>query len=310
MRRRPVSPPSSAELEALPAKDRQEVWDAHRRRRFEMTTSLITSIGVLLSVAFTAFGLIYTARTLQSTQEGQITDRYTKAVEQLASPSVDVRLGAIYALQRIAVDSPKDRLTVRNVLAAFVRDHDFCTAQPPATQCAAPITDLVLARSSKLLPADVYAALTTASSLSTGKDDLADFSESRFPRVYFPQGADLRYADLHDADLTFAGLYKVNLMFVDASGACLTAANLTGADLSHADLRGADLSLAQLSGANLSGADLRGADLRSVFGMSPDEIRSVAMTDSSTDFGEVRLSQVSQGCGPLSAVGLVLHPHT
>ena len=104
----PVDRPSRTELEALSAKDRQDLWDAYRQRPFRVITSLITSVGVLLGVAFTAFGLIYTARTLKSAQEGQITDRYTKAVEQLASPAVDVRLGGIYALQRLAADSSRD----------------------------------------------------------------------------------------------------------------------------------------------------------------------------------------------------------
>lgn len=69
-RHSPVDRPSAAELEALSAKDRQALWDAHRQRPFQVITSLITSIGVLLGVAFTAFGLIYTARTLQSAQGG------------------------------------------------------------------------------------------------------------------------------------------------------------------------------------------------------------------------------------------------
>ena len=145
-RRPPVERPSRTELEALSAKDRQDLWDGYRHRPFHVITSVITSLGVLLSVAFTAFGLIYTAKTLQAAQEGQITDRYTKAVEQLASPAVDVRLGGIYALQRLAADSPRDRSTVRNVLAAFVRHHDFCAAEPPAPQCSAGIYDLMLAR--------------------------------------------------------------------------------------------------------------------------------------------------------------------
>ena len=39
-----------------------------------------------------------TARTLEVTEQGQITDRYTKAIEQLGSDKLDVRLGGIYAL--------------------------------------------------------------------------------------------------------------------------------------------------------------------------------------------------------------------
>ena len=34
-----------------------------------------------------------------------MTDRYTKAIEQLGSDKLDVRIGGIYALERVARDS-------------------------------------------------------------------------------------------------------------------------------------------------------------------------------------------------------------
>ncbi len=43
---------------------------------------------------------------LAVTREGQITDRYTAAVTNLGDSAMDVRLGGIYALQRIMQDSP------------------------------------------------------------------------------------------------------------------------------------------------------------------------------------------------------------
>ncbi|MYT81269.1 hypothetical protein YW3DRAFT_07423, partial [Streptomyces sp. MnatMP-M77] len=41
-------------------------------------------------------------------KEGQITDRYTAAVGNLGEDKMDVRLGGIYALQRIMQDSRRD----------------------------------------------------------------------------------------------------------------------------------------------------------------------------------------------------------
>jgi hypothetical protein len=54
-------------------------------------------IAGLVGIAALA-GLVFTARTYRLTQEGHITDRYTKAIEQLGSDKLDVRLGGIYAL--------------------------------------------------------------------------------------------------------------------------------------------------------------------------------------------------------------------
>jgi hypothetical protein len=46
---------------------------------------------------------------LRVTQEGQITERFGKAIEHLGDKErLTVRLGGIYALERIAKDSPKD----------------------------------------------------------------------------------------------------------------------------------------------------------------------------------------------------------
>ena len=60
-----------------------------------------------------------------------MTDRYTKAIEQLGSDKLDVRIGGIYALERIARDSPRDHPTVMEVLSAFIRDHSHDPWPPP-----------------------------------------------------------------------------------------------------------------------------------------------------------------------------------
>jgi hypothetical protein len=54
-----------------------------------------------------AGALLFTARTFTLSREGQVTDRYTKAIDQLGSGKLDVRIGGIYALERIARDSAK-----------------------------------------------------------------------------------------------------------------------------------------------------------------------------------------------------------
>jgi len=64
-----------------------------------------------------------TNKTTALALQGQVTDRYTKAIEQLGSKEIDVRIGGIYALERIAYDSERDHPTVMEVLATFVRDH-------------------------------------------------------------------------------------------------------------------------------------------------------------------------------------------
>ncbi|MEV4245956.1 pentapeptide repeat-containing protein [Streptosporangium canum] len=311
------------ELDALPAEKRLELLEAHRHRedqererRRQNRHQWFNSVGILFGVLFTAAGLVVTALTLRAGQdelrtarEGQITDRYAKAVEQLASPAAEARLGAMYALQRIAADSPKDRLTIRSVLAAFVGNHDFCTTQPPARQCTASLTELTFVRTAKRLPSDVQTAMTIASSLSLPGDEPVDFSQVRFPRVELAH-AGLSRANLRGVDLTWADLSGANLSYVNATGACLTMATLDDADLSNANLRGADLYSAQLGDANLTGTDLRDANLREVTGMTPEEIQKVAVTNAETTFEEKQTSPASpELCGPDSTrTDRPLHP--
>jgi hypothetical protein len=77
---------------------------------------------VALLVAFGAGGtLVFTARTYKLNREGQVTDRYSKAVGQLGDESPPVRIGGVYALERIGIDSSKNRKPILSVLGAFVR---------------------------------------------------------------------------------------------------------------------------------------------------------------------------------------------
>lgn len=53
----------------------------------------------------------------------RITDQYGKAVDQLGSDKAPVRLGGLYALERLAQDNPDNRLrqTIVNVICAYLR---------------------------------------------------------------------------------------------------------------------------------------------------------------------------------------------
>ena len=64
-------------------------------------------------------------------EQGQVTERYTKAIEQLGSDKLDVRIGGIYALERVASDSARDHPVVMEVLAAFIREHSHEPWPPP-----------------------------------------------------------------------------------------------------------------------------------------------------------------------------------
>lgn len=76
----------------------------------------------LLAGAVLAFGAVFTGITLVFNREGQITERFTRAVEQLGNERTDVRLGGIYALERIARDSRRDHEPIMEILSAYARE--------------------------------------------------------------------------------------------------------------------------------------------------------------------------------------------
>lgn len=89
---------------------------------------------VVVAIVALAFGIwrsyISYVQSVVSRQQiaildrGQITDRYTEAVKMLGSEKMRERVGAVYALGRIASDSiERDHLPVMEVLCEFVRNN-------------------------------------------------------------------------------------------------------------------------------------------------------------------------------------------
>jgi hypothetical protein len=81
---------------------------AHIQSARETARTQLLTLG---AVVFVAGALVFTARNYGLSREGQVTDRCTKAIEQLGSDKLGVRIGGIYALERVARDSAKGVLT-------------------------------------------------------------------------------------------------------------------------------------------------------------------------------------------------------
>ncbi|MBB5085252.1 pentapeptide repeat-containing protein [Nonomuraea endophytica] len=252
-------PFTAQERASLTMRERMDAVNHSRGMLIQSVTGLIVFGGLV----FTAQGVLYTAQTVEATQQGQLTDRYTKAIEQLGSSTLQVRLGGIYALGRLAEDSERDTEAIYDILAAFVRDHasgslrSMSSSDRPATDVQAVLT--IIAR--RPLPNET---------IFRGLDGSEYFSEDS-AQVIDLGGTRLRGAELRLSSGDSANLIKVNL---------------AGADLSGADMAGAHLRGADLSAANLAGADLSGADLRGVIGVTQAQVKAIAKIDKYTRFGE------------------------
>ncbi|TVZ01811.1 pentapeptide repeat-containing protein [Trebonia kvetii] len=193
-----------------------------------------------------------TQRTLLTTLEAQFADRYSRALDQVGSMNSDVRIGGIYALESLALDSSRHHPTVMEVLTTFIREH----SRTPADGT----------RPERWPLPEVQAALTVVGRRVTEHDirrvDLlgADLANANLSDAKLADAV-LLLANLTSANLFLADLTSANLFLVDLTEAKLISAKLAGANLSQANLSGADLSGADLKGANLSGANLSGVDL-------------------------------------------------
>jgi uncharacterized protein YjbI with pentapeptide repeats len=212
-------------------------------------------------------------RNMQIAEDGKITDRFSKAVELLASDKLSMRLGGIYALERIAKDSDRDSDDqVMEILMAFVRAKRCRQVDKEIDSDIQAILNILKLRNclgidlsgahlsgAYLIEADLPLAYFSQANLSGAHLNLTKFNTRNINGIILGanfSGANLSGAELFGAYLSFADLSKADLRKAD-----LLDANLIQANLSGADLREANLTRTKLIGTKLVGAKLVGVDL-------------------------------------------------
>lgn len=200
-----------------------------------MLASVATTIAALGALWFTNQSLLAANREHSLAERIAITDRFQKAVEQLASDNADVRVAGIYMLERVAQDAPSDHRMVFEVLTTFVRTHTKSFDCDPVESF-----DNLAFRP----PVDIQVAMRVIGRRDTGNE------------------AELPSYDLGGACLAGLDLRSTNFAGFSFDRANLFGAYLHGADLAHTDFLDADLSTAALPGADLTGANLYGAKLQ------------------------------------------------
>ncbi len=248
------------------------------------------TLAQILGGAFVLFGLFFTWQTVRSTwdsvdlaRQGQITERFARAIELLGSEKFEVRLGGIYALERIARDSERDHWPVMEVLTAYVRENSPWSDARDVPSQSVP------------LATDIQAVLTVLNrrtrewdkgrTLDLQRTDLrrahlvgAHLEEANLFAAHL-EGAMLKGAHLEKADLSAARLQGARLSQAHLEGAILMSANLDSTNLVDAHLEGASLQGASLKGADLRGADLRGVYLRLTRGLTRAQIESAQIDE-------------------------------
>jgi len=276
---------------------------------------LLTALGGIIGTPLALLRVWTTERQTKTAEQGHITDRINKAVEGLGAtkqvrrqrrnkksellyedntenkpdfkkpiiedvtePNIEVRVGAIFALERIAQDSLRDHVQIMEILCSYIRDN---SPAPSAINKARPDlpnyiggTDKTDHRDIPRLSVDIQIALTVIGrrtrkqrekEMKTGMGTMSlagcnfqkfigknlDFSGLNFSGSWFGEAhltdCDFSGCEFVNATLDGGSTIRCVLKDVNASGATfsgrlLPGTNFEGANLFQASFKGAELS--------------------------------------------------------------------
>jgi len=246
------------EVTKLLSEDKQKIQLEITKTRLQIATPIAVLIGVCVAIwraasadkiAKTAIDQVRIAnKSSKITEDGKITDRFSKAIELLGSDKIEIRLGGIYALDRIAKESKKDHLPIIKIFASYIREKSKIDEKDiiPKRKVFF-VGESKNGYDNKLVEEDIY----TISSVLRPKSNVT--------------GIDLSNSYLRGVDFSGTNLIGVNLNKANLKGANLVGAYLTNSNLKKVNLEGADLEGADLEGSDLEGANLKEANLEETF---------------------------------------------
>jgi hypothetical protein len=234
---------------------------------------LVGGIGLLLTAIIAWRRMTATEKTLAVTQEGKATDLFVEAIKLLGESGDDklaMRLGGIYALERIARTSRDDHGPIMEILTAYVREK--APHRGPIAEKVKGALEIPPDPNSAI-KADIQAILTVL-----GRRTLANDRKGNRLDLH---GTNLREANLKGANLRDVNFFSTNLSWSYLEDADLRGALFSDSFLWNARLRGAKLAGANFYMAGLCQADLRGTNLAETTGISQHEF-NIARSDEKT----------------------------
>ena len=173
-------------------------------------------------------------RQADAAQQSLLNERYQRGAEMLGNEVLSVRIGGVYALQRLAEEHPEQyHIQIIRLFCSFVRHptKDEGIKARSGTEEAPRLRE------------DVQAVMAAIGSRQMRQLELEWDANFKL---------DLRYADLSSLWLEDANLSEAKLWDVNLCGAMPFRANLSGAELWYANLSRAALDDTNLSGTEFS----------------------------------------------------------
>ena len=237
----------------------------------------------------------------------------------LTVPNLEVRLGAIYALERIAQDSDRDHVRIMEILCAYIRENAPASGARDHSLGDWPdwpenADDGTLQRRAEELDkrrADLNAWVSDLRYAANPRTDIQaalDVIGRRIPRqIEIEKATKTRGSQIgYRLDLRGTNLQAVDLTDLDFARSMLAGSRLDGAILERTVLDEADLHSARLCAANLRGARLQLADLTQV-GLEGAALAEAILNDVELFEGQLQTADFSDAhldCSYLGNAGL------
>lgn len=239
---------------------------------------IIGGFGLLL-------GLYFTWSNTVTAKESQITNHFTQAIGQLGSKDLEIKLGGIYGLERIATKSMKDTWLIMDIFTTYVRKNasiidEFEKLSQKIVDNEMEIEDF---SPHKMEPVglDIQAILSVIGrrKYSAFNTEPFDMSETNLKGVNLFRAnfewIQFNKCNFNDNFLALANFRRCGLFKAFLEGADLEWADLKGSDIRNANFKGANLRGVNFEGALLNGANFEGADLTGARNLSLDQLSTV-----------------------------------
>ncbi|MEV1005518.1 pentapeptide repeat-containing protein [Nonomuraea sp. NPDC050202] len=109
------------DLDKLPIAEQISARIAAARTALAAAAGVGAAVTLMLAVRRQRHQELATAHTTHDAAERRVTELYTKAADQLGNDQAPVRLAGLYALERLAQDTPALRQTIVNVICSYLR---------------------------------------------------------------------------------------------------------------------------------------------------------------------------------------------
>ena len=225
-------------------------WDVLHDDDKDSVITTIRNLALIIGGIIAVLLAIWRSKVAESqadtAQQSLLNERYQKGAEMLGNEVLSVRLGGIYALERLAAEHPQQyHVQVMKLLCAFARqptkDKDY---QRRLKEHNANPRNLPLPRE------DVMAAIDAIGS----RDETRIEIEKRHDFKLNLMGTDLSHAQIGDANLSGAMLNDANLTNTN-----IFSANLSGVFLHRTVMKDAELTNIDFTDARAWGVDLTNA---------------------------------------------------